>query len=173
MTTDWSKQSAEMSQAWLEGQRAAWEQWSRAATAVGVPPAAGGGAAAPGVAWERMLAAWRESVEGALALQAGWIERWNETGATIEGPEATAEWAKQGSAMMTEWLDAQRQLWSAYFDAAASMGPARPATPTEAFTGAWQDAATRMADMQAQWMQSWGGPTSKGAASSDSSGSGA
>lgn len=153
MTTDWSKQAQDMSASWLEGQRAAWEQWTRAMGGVGMPMA---GASAPNAAWERMLAAWRESVEGALSLQAGWVERWSEMGDQVESPEAAEAWVRQGGDMMNQWLDAQRQLWDAFFSAAATMGPARPADPGAEFTAAWQDAATRMADMQAEWMSTWG-----------------
>lgn len=161
---DWTHQAEEMARAWQRAQQQIWDGWLTSVSGPGAAPSA----------YRQTMGAWRTAVDGTLDAQARALADWARAAGEASGEGETAAWVRQGHDMMARWLDAQRQMWTSWFQVASTMDPTglgtAPTAPADA-VAAWRGMAQRVSEMQAEWLRTWSGAGgATGAAGHGSSG---
>lgn len=147
---DWTDQADEMARAWQRAQQQIWDGWL---TSVSGPDAA------PNT-YRQTMSAWRTAVDGTLDAQSKALADWARAAGEASGDGDTSVWVRQGHDMMGRWLDAQRQMWTSWFQVASTMEPtglgAAPSASADAMAE-WRTTAKRVSEMQAEWLRTWSG----------------
>jgi len=147
---DWTHQGEEMARAWQRAQQQIWDGWLSSVSGPGAAPNA----------YRQTLGAWRTAVDGTLDAQAKALADWARAAGEATADGEGAAWVRQGHDMMARWLDAQRQLWTSWFQVASTMDPAGAGAmqnPTADAVAAWRTTAKRMSELQAEWLRAWSG----------------
>jgi len=147
---DWTSQAEEMARAWQRAQQQIWDGWLASVSGPNATPNA----------YRQTMGAWRTAVDGTLDAQARALADWARAAGEATGEGESAAWVLQGHDMMARWLDAQRQMWTSWFQVAATMDPtglsAAQSAPADAVS-AWRNTAKRVSEMQAEWLRTWSG----------------
>ena len=110
--------------------------------------------------WHQTVETWQKSVEETLDVRVEWTRNWIERVTTAEGsPEELRSLLEQGQEQMQHWIDTERRLWQVWFDIVKDINfGIQPRTGTQAgknLVQVWQDAASKMTDMQSSLVRQW------------------
>ena len=110
--------------------------------------------------WRQTVEAWQKAVNETLDVQTEWTRNWTETLASTKGtPEELRSQLRQGQEQMQRWIDTERRLWQVWFDIVKDINfGMQPRTGTQAgknLVQVWQDAASKMTDMQSSLVRQW------------------
>ena len=141
-----SRQTQDTAMAWADAQRKMWEYWMRTAEPVVRPPYV--------EAWQRsastMIDAWENAVKLGLQAQLNWAGFFTRSVTENErAPKEIVEWAHQSYDTAKAWNEAQRELWAVPFAWLRSSGPTMYASGFLEISKAWQEAARKTLDAQA------------------------
>jgi len=134
-------------QSWADLQKNLWDRW--------LENLEQGQGASPEALWKNGLEHWKESVQKTLDCQVESLRAWARN---LEENESTpAEirgWARDGVAMVENWVDAERKLWDQWFEL---MGSARgtAGNPMQVTGEQWRQFGEKMLEMQSSLASAW------------------
>jgi hypothetical protein len=149
---DESRPSANLIKTWADTQQQLLTNWFDTMRGLGGTPSQ--------ATWHQTVEAWQKSVKETLDVQAEWARNWTETLASAKGnPEELRNLLRQGQEQMQRWIDTERRLWQVWFDIVKDINFAmEPRTGTQAgknLVQVWQDAVSKMTDMQSSLVRQW------------------
>jgi hypothetical protein len=149
---DESRPSANLIKTWADTQQQLLTNWFDTMRGLGGTPSQ--------ATWHQTVEAWQKSVKETLDVQAEWARNWTETLASAKGnPQELRNLLRQGQEQMQRWIDTERRLWQVWFDIVKDINFAmEPRTGTQAgknLVQVWQDAVSKMTDMQSSLVRQW------------------
>ena len=149
---DESRPSANLIKTWADTQMLLLTNWFDTMRGLGATPSL--------AAWHQTVEAWQKSVKETLDVQAEWARNWTEKLASAKGnPEELRGLLRQGQEQMQRWIDTERRLWQVWFDIVKDINfGMQPRTGTQAgknLVQVWQDAVSKMTDMQSSLVRQW------------------
>lgn len=145
---DMSKQAEAAVRSWMEAQSAVWDRWLDATRRLQEVRSADD--------WEReadrLLDQWEETASAAFKVPveqtARLVDMLREEDRV---PRQAVRWAEEVHRIVSEWSEAQRPLWDAWFTTARQFGPAQRTGNWADVMETWRTAAESAARSQAEW----------------------
>jgi hypothetical protein len=149
---DWTKQSEQMVNNWMNMQKKMWDTFFASVPDVGKSPSQ--------KVWEQTLVAGQELIKNSLTAQAEWLRTWVEYLGTVEGvPTQALESARQFQEMSKRWAETQEQLWGNWFEMLKKFDMSKvsggwPGAAQDPFQ-TWQESTQKVMQAQVDWMNTW------------------
>ena len=149
---DESRPGANLIKTWADTQQQQLTNWFDTMRGLGGMPSL--------ATWHQTVEAWQKSVQETLDVQAEWTRNWTEALASAKGnPEKLRGLFEQGQEQLQRWIDTERQIWQVWFDIVKdikfAMKPGCGAQAGENLVQVWQDAVSKMIDMQSSLLRPW------------------
>jgi hypothetical protein len=162
-----ARQTQDAALAWADVQQKMWEYSIRGVEAVVRPQYL--------EAWQRsantMIDAWANSVKLGLQAQRDLAGFWTRRVSDNErAPKEVVEWAHQSYDVAKAWNQAQQDLWDVWFVGMRNLGPMTYTGAILEVSKAWQDAARKTLDAQAEVTRKTAEQGARAAASSPEQG---
>lgn len=148
---DWTKQADEMIKTWKGAQQRMIESWMDVMKGSALTSDMNEG-------WKKALDAWQSEVHQALDAQTRWTQAWADTVSGSNSSAQLGDMARQGVASMKGWTDAQGAMFDRWVEMVRQADPQSMATmfnsgEAQRVMGMWQEAATKAAEAQQEWMR--------------------
>ena len=147
---DESRSGTQLIKMWMDTQQQLLTNWFDTVRGLGGTPSL--------ATWRQTVEAWQKAVNETLDVQTEWTRNWTETLASTKGtPEELRSQLRQGQEQMQRWIDTERQTWQVWFDVVKDINFAmKPETGAQAgknLVQVWQDAMSKMINMQSSFGQ--------------------
>lgn len=147
---DESRPGANLIKMWADTQQLLLTNWFDTMRGLGGAPSL--------ATWHQTVETWQKSVEETLAVRAEWARNWTERMNNAKGsPEELRSILEQGQEQMQRWIDTERQTWQVWFDVVKdinfAMKPEAGAQAGKNLVQVWQDAMSKMRNMQSSFGQ--------------------
>ena len=110
------------------------------------------------IAWNETVKAWQSAVDGTLDAQARWLREWTgRVQVTSGSPTELRKSVQQAQVMLLRWIEAQQQLWQAWFHLVQQLGPLLEAgaLADEHLLSSLQESGQAIINAQSEWVRLW------------------
>jgi hypothetical protein len=146
---NWSEAAVDMVKTWTNAHQKLWAGWLDTMQGIGRAPT-------PNLRGQ-IIDTWQKSVDYTLDAQAEWLKVWATNVVRMEGaPESVKEFTSRSHDAMTQWNEAQRELWKNLFDVLQQAGPETTAYSLERDSQdvfrTWQESTRKIMEQQMAWL---------------------